>query len=366
VKVAVDGRALRPGAVRERGVARYLRQLLEALGTAHPGDEYAVLVAGGSEPEPFRASGVRLVRTRLPGRVLFGAAALTGRPRLDRLVGGCDVAWVPAPSPVAVSGEVPLVLTVHDLAFEHRPADFSRYDRLWHALARSRSLAQRSARVVCVSRAVADAAIAEWGLDADRVRVVPSGPGRPAGSAEERPPAGRAAGLPDSFILCVGALEPRKLPLVLLDAHRRARARGLQAGLVFAGDGPLRPELARSGAAAVLGHVPDPVLEALYGRALAVACVSREEGFAFTPVEALARGTPAIVADQPVFAETVADGALRVPPGDAEALAAALLRIEREDGLRERLVAAGRAAVARLSWEEAARATRETLAEAAR
>jgi glycosyltransferase involved in cell wall biosynthesis len=165
-------------------------------------------------------------------------------------------------------------------------------------------------------------------------------------------------------VLAVGALEPRKLPGVLVEAHRIARSRGLEAGLVFAGDGPLRRELAGSHAT-VLGHVPDPTLEALYGSALVVSCVSRDEGFGFTPLEALARGVPPIVADLPVFAETLGEGALRVPAGDVEALADALLRLEREPGLRERLVEAGRGAVAALSWERAARETRAVLAEAA-
>jgi alpha-1,3-rhamnosyl/mannosyltransferase len=165
-------------------------------------------------------------------------------------------------------------------------------------------------------------------------------------------------------VLAVGALEPRKLPGVLAEAHRRAASQGLEAGLVFAGEGPLAGELERSGAT-VLGHVPDPVLEALYVRSLVLACASRDEGFGFTPVEALARGTPAVVADLPVFAETLGEGALRVPPGDAGALAEALLRVEREPGLREQLVAAGSATVARLSWEAAARETRAVLAGAA-
>ena len=54
-----------------------------------------------------------------------------------------------------------------------------------------------------------------------------------------------------------------------------------------------------------------------------------------------------------------------MPPGDAGALAEALLRLERDPALRERLAGAGREAVARLSWERAARETRELLAEAA-
>jgi len=339
MKVAVDGRALRPGTARSRGIARYLRCLLDELRRQFPGDTYELVD---------------------PGRAALALSALAGRPRLDRIAGGCDVVWLTAPAPAAVSRGTPLVLTVHDLSFEHGAADYSRYERLWHHLARPARLARRAERVICVSEATRRAAIDEWRLPAERVRTILSGPGRPpAAAAASSPP-----GLPERFVLAVGALEPRKLPGVLAAAHRRARADGLAAGLVFAGDGPLRAELEAAGAT-VLGHVPDEPLDLLYERALAVVCASREEGFAFTPLEALARGTPAIVADLPVFDETLGDGALRVPPGDESALAAALLQIEREPELRDRLAAAGRAAVERLSWAEAARATRGVLAEAA-
>jgi glycosyltransferase involved in cell wall biosynthesis len=383
VRVAVDGRSLRPGAAHRRGVARYLRCLLEALGEIGPEDEYVVLVAGADDPLPFGTQNVRTVRSRVPGRALFGAAAVVGRPRLDRLAGGCDVAWAPAVAPLAVSRGVPLVVTVHDMSFEH-PGDYTRYERLWHRLARPEKLARRATRVICPSGPVREAALARWGLAPERLRVVRSGAGKAAGGVAPEPGepdvAGAAAapGEPDAararaalprgvappYVLAVGALEPRKLPGALVEAHALARSRGLRAGLVFAGEGPLRGELERS-QATVLGHVSDAMLEALYGGALALACVSREEGFGFTPVEALARGTPVVVADLPVFAETLGDGALRVPPGDADALADALLRLERDEELRRRLVAAGREAVANLSWERAARETRAILAEAA-
>jgi glycosyltransferase involved in cell wall biosynthesis len=347
-------------------VARYLRCLLEALAEGWPEDEYVVVVAGAEEPSPFSAPNVRLVRSRVPGRLLFGAAAVLGRPRLDRLVRGCDVAWAPALAPLAVSDGVPLVLTVHDLSFEE-PADWTRYERLWHRLARPERLARRATRVICPSGPVREAVIARWGLAPDRVRVVTSGAGKAWEPGGARGPE-TAAPLPDElalpYVLVVGALEPRKLPGVLVEAHALARSRGLRAGLVFAGEGPLRSELERS-EATVLGHVPDPTLEALYDGALALACVSRDEGFGFTPVEALTRGTPVVVADLPVFRETLGDGALRVPSRNAEALADALLRLERDPGLRERLVAAGREAVAELSWDRAARETRAILAEAA-
>ena len=150
-----------------------------------------------------------------------------------------------------------------------------------------------------------------------------------------------------------------------MEAHRRARERGLLAGLAFVGDGPLRRELEDAGAT-VLGRLGDRELDAAYANALCLACISREEGFGFTPLEAISAGVPAVVSDLPVFRETLGDAALAVPPGDADALAAALLRLEREPELRERLVAAGRAHVRLLSWERAARETRAVFEEACR
>jgi len=338
MRVAVDGRALRPGAPRARGVARYLRSVLEQLERQFPEDQYDLVD---------------------PGRVRLLSAALTGRPKLDGLTEGSDVVWLPAPAPVAVSPMVPYVLTVHDLSFEHRPLDYSAYDRLWHRLARPARLAQLAALVLCVSDATREAAIRAWDLDPDRTRTVLSGPGRVRGRT-----ARRRRDFPNGYFLAVGALEPRKLPSALVAGHRRACVEGLRAELVFAGDGPLRSKLEGSGAT-LLGHVSDEELDSLYEGALAVACVSREEGFGFTPLEAAAHGTPAIVADLPVFDETFGDAAVRVPVGDPAALAAALLRLERDPEYRERLAADARAASGRLSWERTARETRAALLEAA-
>jgi glycosyltransferase involved in cell wall biosynthesis len=344
MRVAVDARSFR-AAGSGRGIAVYLERLLDELRRVDSDNRY----------EPVEDS-----------RALRAAAAVCGRPRLDRLAGGCDVVWAPAPAPLAVSQGVPLVLTVHDLSFEHRPSDFRAYERLWHLLARPRRLARRATRVIAVSEAVRGQAIEEWGLDPERVVTVLSGPGRPPGAAGPLPD-----GLEPGFLLAVGALEPRKRPDLLIEAHARARARGLRAELVFAGPGRPSAASGRSAGDAAgaaprfLGRVDDPTLDALYAGALALACPSREEGFGFTPLEAAARGTPAVVADLAPFRETLGDAALSIAPGDPDALADALLRLEREPGLREELSAAGREAAGRLSWERAARETRAVLAAAA-
>ena len=61
--------------------------------------------------------------------------------------------------------------------------------------------------------------------------------------------------------------------------------------------------------------------------------------------QALACGTPLVTADTEAARELLADGrdALLVPPGNAEALAAALRRLARDRALADRLAAGGRA-----------------------
>ena len=374
MRVGIDGRSLRASAAR-RGVARYLGSLLPALAGAGSGDTFTVLVPGMPDPRVARLvarPNIVMRSTLVDSRPLFATAALTRRPRVDRLLGGCDVLWAPAVAPLAFSADVPLVLTIHDLSFEHRARDFTRYERLWHRIARPRWLAKRATRIIAVSEAVRAELIDEWEVQPDKVVTVPSGPGRQlwggdgrrASVARDERGDGSSTGLEPGYVLAVGALEPRKRPHVLVEAHARARAAGLRAELVFAGDGSLHRRLAGSGVR-VLGHVQDDHLVALYRDALALTCVSREEGFAFTPLEALSVGTPAVVSDLPVFAETLGAGALRVPPDDPDALAGALLRLERDRELRAQLVEAGQAAAARLSWSRAALGTRAVLAEAA-
>jgi glycosyltransferase involved in cell wall biosynthesis len=331
MRVAVDARALLAG----RGVARFTRGLLDALADRFSDDEWVAFVPGRAPVAPV--PGVRLVRSRLGGRALFGAAAIARRPTVAGLVGGADVVWLPAPAPVAPGA--PYVLSVHDRSWELRPGDFTPYERAWHALARPRARARRAAAVTAVSHAVARDLLGAWGVRAKVVSpgVTTLGAARPAA---RRP-----------YLLAVGAREPRKAPEVLDAAYARARARGLDAELVVVGDGAAR--------------VDDRELASLYAGALAVVQPSHLEGFGLPPLEAAAHGTPAVVSALECFEETLGDAALRVAPGDADALAEALLRIAGDEALRARLGAAARERAAAYTWERSADALHALLAGAA-
>jgi glycosyltransferase involved in cell wall biosynthesis len=185
----------------------------------------------------------------------------------------------------------------------------------------------------------------------------PAQPPAPSGTLE------RLGVRPGAYLLAVGALEPRKAPLLLARAFAQARGRGLGAELVFAGEGRLAGRL-RAPGVKLLGRVSDSELDVLYTGALALVVPSLLEGYGLPLREALARGVPAIISDLPVFGEELSGAVLRVAPGDEAALAQALLQIVGEAGLRRRLARASQAAVADVSWADAARRTRSVLAEA--
>jgi glycosyltransferase involved in cell wall biosynthesis len=343
VRIAVDARALLAG----RGVARYVRRLLAALAEQFPDDDWHAFVPGRAPVEA--PEGVTLHRHPLGGRAVFGAASILGRPPIDLLCDGADVVWIPAPAPVA-PGRAPYVLTIHDLSFEDRPGDFTRYERLWHRLARPGRLAGNAARAIAVSSATA-AEAARWHVDAT---VVLSGVDH---LAHAPPPAGVPA-----YFLSVGALEPRKAPDLLAAAHRRARDAGLRAELWFAGEG--RVEVSGDGIR-TLGTPHDEELASLYSGALALVMPSWIEGFGLPPLEAAACGTPSIVSDLPVYDETLGANVVRVARGNEVVLAGALLRMEREPQARAELARAAHHAVAPLTWARAARETHAVLEEAA-
>ena len=355
MRVVVDARHL--GA--KRGIPRYTAQMLGVLAARHPDDDW-VAVVPGPEPAPgVLPAGVQLVGSPVPGRAMFAAATLAGRPRLDRLAGGADVVWLPAPAPVAVSDGVPFVLTLHDRSFEARPRDFTPYERVWQRAARPRALAARAAGIAVVSQTVHDELLhAAWPLDPSRTQVIRSGPGTifPATTTNGH----REVAAP--YLLSIGALEPRKGIDVLLRAFEQA---DVAAQLVVVGEGRLASTLDGRPNVVALGRVDEVRLDGLLRHALALVHPALLEGFAFPPLEAAVRGVPSIVADLPIYAETLGDGALRVPPGDAAALAAAMTSLVGDPEVRARIGAAALEASGKLSWDRAADELRALLARAA-
>lgn len=171
-------------------------------------------------------------------------------------------------------------------------------------------------------------------------------------------------------LAAAGRLTPQKGFDLLIEAFERVAPRHPEWRLRIWGEGELRPELERMVAERGLrdrvdlpGNSKGPA-EWIRG-AEAFVLSSRYEGFGNVLGEAMSAGLPAVsfACDfgPGVLIRDEVDGLL-VPPGDVEALAAALDRLLGDEALRDRLGGAARASVARFApervvarWEEVLR-----------
>jgi glycosyltransferase involved in cell wall biosynthesis len=316
-----DGQAARPG-----GWGRYALELSRALRTTN-GIELLELSGGWPGPEalweqiglPLKLRGIRPDVVHAPN------------------------CFLPLRRPC------PGVVTIHDLAFEAFPDDFSR-----RTGAKFRSITPRAARsaerVITVSQFTKSDVVARYGVDPAKVRVVHNGPSLPVGDAP----------LPEGeYILGVGDLRAKKNWARLAAAWHAA---GIPHRLVIAGADAGEGEALRASGVETTGYVTDQQLDALMRGADLLVHPSLYEGFGLVVLEAMVRGTPVAAANNTALPEAGGDAAVYFDPLDVDAIAAAITEAL---GRRAELSAAGREHAKAFSWERAAQATAAVYAEAA-
>lgn len=157
------------------------------------------------------------------------------------------------------------------------------------------------------------------------------------------------------YLFYAGALGSYKGIDVLLDAHARLRAGGLDIPLVLAGLPRADFRVADRSGVVVVTNVPHPAVVAAWRHAVVGVVPSLvPEGFGLVAAECLAAGTPCVISALGGLLDVVADGVegLHVPPGDAEALACAIRRLLQDEPLRTRLGAAGPAKARRFTLSQ--------------
>lgn len=205
----------------------------------------------------------------------------------------------------------------------------------------------------------------EVGLDRDKVRVIPHGAfDYLTRLPEEKPLPGELEGAEGPVILSFGLLRPYKGIENLIEAYGRVAGGGAELWIV--GNPrmdvePLRRRAAESGGRVrtVTRFVDDAEIPAIFRRADLVVLPYLDAEHSGVLYTGLAFGKPLVLSAVGGFPEVAEAGAARlVPPGDTDALAAALSELVGDETARAELAAAAsRAAAGLFSWDEAARRT---------
>jgi glycosyltransferase involved in cell wall biosynthesis len=307
----------------------------------------------------------REVAARLPALSARVADAARGAVRYDvvrprpRLVHRAGHAWEQAVLPalavrrraallVSPANVAPLafprnLVVVHDAAALREPAWYSRPYVAWQRVLLP-ALASRAVHLVTVSQFSRDELVDLLGADPARIAVIPGGVD-PRFAPGAQPQRRRSP-----YVLTVASRTARKNLGALEETARRLAREGIELVAVGGGRPQFREEPRRGGGVIHLGHVPDEELPGLYAGAQAFVLPSLYEGFGLTALEAMASGTPCVVADRGALPRLVGDAALLVDPTDPAAIADAVGRAIADERLRD----AGPRRAAGFTWDATA------------
>jgi glycosyltransferase involved in cell wall biosynthesis len=323
----------------------------------------------------------------LPGN--FRVIPFSFRPRPIRLLfqqimlpmmaewWSADVVHSPSFLMPMVRGRQHHVLTVHDMTSFTLPHHHI-------ALRRSRAYRQlllssiRRAHLVTVPSRSTQEDVHHWVSDLphSRVRVIPGGIGEEftTYSQDSVQKTLERLAIPESYILYVGTIEPRKNLIMLIQGYKElVTMRGIKQHLVLIGrlgwgyDDLLKeidtPELRDR--VHVAGYVHQKDLPLIYAGATLFVYPSLQEGFGFPPLEAMACGVPTISSQTSSLVENLQGAAKLVPPNELESLAEAMYQLLNDPASRERYREAGFARASKFRWEETARKMLQCYQEAA-
>lgn len=354
--VAIDARM-----VEASGIGSYVRGLLSGLPEEAGGTDRFVAIGS---PELLRSWSIPVISATAPIyglREQWQVARAFARSRAPLL-------FVPHYN-VPVRAVTRSLVTVHDLIHLKFPQFLPSRLALTYARFLLGEVVPRARAILTVSENSKRDLVEMLGIPAAKITVTYSAAGegfRPRTDDEVRPVLERW-GLDPGYLLYVGNLKEFKNVPFLVDAY--AELRGTTADLpplVLVGRNfiPGFDARLRTAPGVIwLSAVRSEDLPFLYCGATAFLYPSLYEGFGLPPLEAMASGTPVICSNRGSLPEVVGEAVILFDPESRSELGAAVERILRDQGLRERLRGAGLDRAGIFNWKRTAGLTWRVMSE---
>ncbi len=362
-KVVIDARSV---VKKKSGIGNYTEALLQHLIPLAPDFEFTVLRHPEAEAPIVDAPNVTERRfvgeTKSPQTVL----------RMGRALDFSEFDLYHSPADlVPLRLRCPWIVTSHDLMWIEHPELASAFlpvrlaNGLWYRANFAHAI--RGARgIIAISEATKSAIGRVYPRHVHKVSVVHHGIDHPRYSKTSAGPRSlldKWLGRQERYCLIVGQGSPYKNHLGMVRAFVEATRDQPEHKLVLVRrfsriDKEMNRLLARSDVkrkVVVVPFVSDEELLALYAHARMLLFVSHYEGFGLPALEALCMGTPVLASTAEAVREITADGALQVDPKSHDAIAQGIRRLDRDETLRAKLVAAGTRRAQEFSWEKCAK-----------
>lgn len=338
------------------GVEEYGFALLSELISVDRKNEYVLFNNSFKKPpllfrDILEHENVELVTYRFPNKVLNFLFRFSNFPKIDKLIYrrlGKEIGLFFMPNILfaSLSKKVKKVITFHDLSFVHFSEFLSLKRKLWHRAINPKGLALRSDKIIAVSDFTKLDLIKTYGIESSKIETIHSGVVESDKKTITISEVKEKYHLPDSFMLCLGTLEPRKNIVTVLEAYLKLKKSGKYPALVICGakgwkteDLFLKPrEFFVENDIHFTGYIEEKDKDSLFRAAKLFIYPSFFEGFGFPLLEAAKARTPIVAAADSSIFEVISKGALFFDPCNVFELMEVLKKVINSSKTRERLI----------------------------
>jgi glycosyltransferase involved in cell wall biosynthesis len=346
------------------GNCTYMRNLVESLLAIDARNEYILYITRENYPYHDRFHAYKNVSLSYLG----SGSPLERMLRLGRQTfrDGIDILHVNYYGPPFYHGK--LIMTVHDLSFEHLPDCFTTFERVKDRILIPFYI-RRADRILTVSEFSKEDMVKLYGAAPEKIVVGYNGVNpafKPLTGGEEQEEAAKilsSYGINKAYILYIGRLNRRKNLHILIDAFNRIKKDGkFEHQLVIVGRRDFLPasdmEMINSSPfyqdIVFTGYLPDQHLPLAYGRADVFVYPSLFEGFGLPCLEAMACGCPVVTSNTTSLPEVVGDTGILIDPLNPGEIAAAINAVLTDSGQRSAMARKGLERAKLFTWKHTA------------
>jgi len=362
MRIAVNTRFLLNGYL--EGFGYFLYETLSRITTDHPEHEFIFIFDRPFDKRFVFEPNIKTVITGPPARhpLLWKfwydirIPAVLKKHKADVFI-SCD-------GICSLTARIPQLLVVHDLSFIHYPSYINKTHLLFYKKYTTQFL-RKAKSVATVSEFSKQDIISQYKIDPAKIDVVYSAAKeifKPLTSEEKQNTKNKYSEGKEYFVYA-GAIHPRKNLVNLLKAFSEFKKRQQSnLKLVLAGrlgwkNGLFKEKLKTykyRDDVIMTGYIEENELAKIIGSAYALIYPSYFEGFGVPVLEAMQCNVPVITSERSSMEEVAKGAALLIDAADYNSMAQAMMRIYKDENLRNELIQKGIHVACQYSWQKTA------------